>query len=712
MKILSMTATFGKLEHAAIQLKPGLNVIHAPNEWGKSTWCAFLVNMLYGIDTRARSSGNVLADKERYAPWSGAAMSGRIELLWNDRKITIERSSKGRTPFGEFRAYETETGMDVPELTAANCGQTLLGVERSVFSRAGFLRLNDLPVTQDEALRRRLNNLVTTGDETGAGDQLGQTLKELKNKCRFNNTGLLPQAENEREQLRTQLHNLQSVNQQIETIIQRQAQVQKELADLENHKAALHYKASVDAVEQVRAADAATNRLKQELEQLQLQCAQLPSRQQLEKDLALAQALVAKHTALAIEKKALPSAPQAPAPCSLDAQQAQQDYSQLEQLETQKNHQIRTTPILALGLAVGILAVAVTLAILLQQSWLYIVGGVGLLLAAGSIWIAGGKKAKAITRQIEALKEKYPGIAPKQWVEFSKAADAQQKAYEKSLSEYEESKQSLENKSAELDAEMLALAGKEAFTDYIARLEKQIQLHEQAERLTEELSRASKHADALRNVAKLEQPPTHQDALTYTLSETTAMLTRLAVEKQELQLNLGQAMGKAESLGDEKQLHARIDTLNRRILRLEETFHALELAQEALYQATTSLQRRFAPMIAKHTQEYFAGLTDGRYQRLTIGEDLSLNVSAENEDTLHGSHWRSDGTVDQLYFAMRLAVAKELTPQAPLVLDDALVRFDDVRLAKAMEILQTESQSKQVILFTCQDRESRFLENS
>ena len=34
MKILSMTATFGKLEHQTLKLDPGLNIIHAPNEWG------------------------------------------------------------------------------------------------------------------------------------------------------------------------------------------------------------------------------------------------------------------------------------------------------------------------------------------------------------------------------------------------------------------------------------------------------------------------------------------------------------------------------------------------------------------------------------------------------------------------------------------------------------------------------------------------------
>ena len=48
MRICSMTATFGKLEGETLEFTPGLNLISAPNEWGKSTWCAFLLAMLYG----------------------------------------------------------------------------------------------------------------------------------------------------------------------------------------------------------------------------------------------------------------------------------------------------------------------------------------------------------------------------------------------------------------------------------------------------------------------------------------------------------------------------------------------------------------------------------------------------------------------------------------------------------------------------------------
>ena len=244
MRIYEMTATFGKLNHDTLKLKPGLNIIEAPNEWGKSTWCAFLLSMLYGMDTRAKSTKTSLSDKEHYAPWSGQPMSGSISLNWQGRDITIERSTKGRIPLGEFSAYETESGLPVSELTADNCGEKLLGVEQAVFRRAGFIRLSDLPVTQDDSLRRRLNALVTTGDESGDGERLARELKNLKNKCRYNRSGLLPQAEEEKRQVEQdlkELHDLQKQSQQLclqaDAEKQQLQELQKLLSHLENMQA-------------------------------------------------------------------------------------------------------------------------------------------------------------------------------------------------------------------------------------------------------------------------------------------------------------------------------------------------------------------------------------------------------------------------------------------------------------------------------------------
>jgi len=163
-------------------------------------------------------------------------------------------------------------------------------------------------------------------------------------------------------------------------------------------------------------------------------------------------------------------------------------------------------------------------------------------------------------------------------------------------------------------------------------------------------------------------------------------------------------------LGDTKDLQAQLQKSTQTIAELEKVYSAVVLAQQTLDAAKLELQRRFAPRISERARELFAALTKGRYQRLSLGEDLSVSTAAEEENTLHSALWRSDGTADQLYLALRLAVAEELTPDAPLVLDDAFVRFDDDRLKETLTLLKQSGEEKQVLLFTCQSRERKIME--
>ena len=63
MKINKLTASFGKLENESLSFHQGLNVIYAPNESGKSTWCAFIRAMLYGVDSSERARAGYLPPK-------------------------------------------------------------------------------------------------------------------------------------------------------------------------------------------------------------------------------------------------------------------------------------------------------------------------------------------------------------------------------------------------------------------------------------------------------------------------------------------------------------------------------------------------------------------------------------------------------------------------------------------------------------------------
>ena len=166
-----MTATFGKLQGRSLELGDGLNIIEAPNETGKSTWCAFLTAMLYGINSRERDRAGFIADKNRFAPWSGAAMSGRMDCGTELGELTLTRATRRQTsPMGEFSAVYAGTNEPVPGLTGAACGETLLGISREVFERSAFIRQNNLPISQDAELERRIAALISSGEAiTGPG---------------------------------------------------------------------------------------------------------------------------------------------------------------------------------------------------------------------------------------------------------------------------------------------------------------------------------------------------------------------------------------------------------------------------------------------------------------------------------------------------------------------------------------------------------------
>ena len=699
MKILSMTATFGKLESQTITLEPGLNVIHAPNEWGKSTWCAFIAAMLYGIETSQRTSSKGIADKERYAPWSGRPMSGRMDICWQGRKITLERSSKGRSIFGVFRAYETESGLEVSELTGENCGQVLLGVEKSVFLRSAFLRLSDLPVTQDEALRRRLNALVTTGDETGTSDTLAKKLKDLKNNCRHNKTGLIPQAQAQQVQLQEQLNQLDALQEQQTRQKARIGELEAWLMQLKNHKAALAYEAYKGDEEQLARAKSAEAAAAERVDALTARCAALPTTQEAQQTLISLSALQEQLNAL--QHRPLPAPPEPP--------KGKQPFHGLDEVQTQAaldadlrqyasvisiKHLIPGILIFLAGL---VLALVLKFALPQAQAWCVPAALIGALPLVFQLLRHNGDRKIQI-----ALESKYGTNNCALWEAAAQAHIEALGRYSQETADYHAQRDAFRQQ------QVLALTQGAPVTAARKYWEKVQNDHRELEAAKHQLQQSRNHTQALAAMVRQVPAPTQPDTLVLTASQTEKAISDATAEHQQLQWMVAQIAGKMEPLGSREVLLNRLEAVDKRLQTLLRYEAALALAQQTLATAANELQRQFAPRIAKSARDLFEKLTGGRYDRLSLAEDLSVSTGAQGEDILHSSQWRSDGTVDQLYLSLRLAVAAELTPQAPLVLDDALVRFDDTRLEAAMALLKQQSEDKQILLFTCQSREGQY----
>ena len=702
MRIYKMTATFGKLEHATLELQPGLNIITAPNEWGKSTWCAFLVAMLYGLDTRAKTTKTTLADKERYAPWSGSPMAGRIDLNWNGRDITIERRTKRRIPLGEFQAYETASGLPVPELTAANCGAMLLGVEQSVFRRAGFIRHADLPVTQDEALRRRLNALVTTGDDSAAADRLAADLRDLKNRCRYNRSGLLPQAEAERTALEEKIEEMDNLTVQIGKLEQQLEEIKNWLKQLYNHQQARAYAKMQEDLVRVEETKTLLEQLQREWKRLEAECSALASQEEAEGMIRELRAFREQWNAIQTELRNVPEEPVRPQmPRPFTGMEAKEAWEMVRKDGTRFTSSTSKAPLVLL--LVGILGMISTGTLIFLRAY----GFAAIAGSAGLVALVWGILEKiSMKKRHRELLEKYGHSHWKHWGDPIGV-------YEQELAEYHHSWKEFREISSDLEVRLMVLRKKrdslwgqeepDALLDYWERVRKTWDSYYSTRR---EALQTERHYENLRSMVRPVEKPAMPDHLTQSDEETARLMSECAMEQQHLQHRLGQYQGRMELLGNRQTAQKQLDKVNTRITQLEETYGALVIAQETLAAARAELQRRFAPRITKQAQSMLARMTDGRYHSVTMRDDFSLLAGAEQEETLHDALWRSDGTMDQLYLALRLAVAEELTPNAPLILDDVLVRFDDARMRSAVSILRELSENRQVILFTCQGREN------
>ena len=135
-------------------------------------------------------------------------------------------------------------------------------------------------------------------------------------------------------------------------------------------------------------------------------------------------------------------------------------------------------------------------------------------------------------------------------------------------------------------------------------------------------------------------------------------------------------------------------------------------AMEALEQANTTLQNRFSPALGARAAEIFSAITAGRYDRVLLSRDFSLSAEPAGDPVGRSIRLLSQGAADQLYLAVRLAICDMVLPEekrVPLILDDALVSFDDDRLHAALDYLLTESEKRQILLFSCQKREMDYL---
>lgn len=739
MLIRSLSAVFGRLQNETLSLHEGLNIIEAPNERGKSTWCAFLTAMLYGINSRERDRAGFIAGKNRYAPWNGNAMTGRMECLVNGQSISITRNTRRQTaPMAEFYAADTGSGSSVADLTGANCGEMLLGVSREVFERSAFIRQSGLAISQDDALERRIASLISSGEEDTSYAEAGEALKKQINRRRFHQSGLLPTLEADLANARQQQSAADTLRQQFQ---EAQNRVQALEADAEALSRELKQHDRWDAAQkkqQLKALAAAAQCAQHRVRELeaQLTADRVPDtetigrlrgaivnlettrksadRARIEKDEAMKKLLLAE--------KALAESPFAGQP----PEEARR--------EAEMPPKVSCSAASALAVLFAMLTAAVGIAgFAFFRCDAYLTGGARLLpyvisvtVAAAAVIISHQMRCRAVSAARNAALQKRFGTADT--AQIAAMADTYIKSYEAR----EVAQADAAAKSATAEALCTALTTNEqgillevrrfapsAFdsstADQMLRhaaqrrkamAEAQLAAREAAARLAASEPSFSPAEDAEETTCP--QPPARNREI------ISAQLAQVRSELTAAQSNADRLSGQLHAIGDPAHLSDTVSALQAQIDTVQLEYDALQLAADTLNRANTALQNRFSPQLSRRTARIFEELTEGRYTAATLDRNFRLTARPAGDLIDRDIQLLSAGAADQLYLAARLAICQTVLPaekNVPIILDDALANFDDARCSAALRWLRQEAEHRQILLFTCHSREGAFFRN-
>ena len=676
--------------------------------------------MLYGIDSRQRDKAGLIAEKNRYAPWSGAPMSGQLDCSSGGSRITLLRETRRpNAPMGHFTAQYTGTGNPVPNLTSQTCGEALLGVPREVYERSAFIRQTGLGISENAELERRILSLITTGDEETSYIEACSALKKQLNRRKHNKSGELPAAEAELAEVRRQLEELQLLNQaalqaqQEHNTLSIQIEAAKEQLFLRRqHDAGRRFAALAEAKAQTTAAQEYAERLRQELE-----AHRIPENTAIAR---LRGAIVnLESTRKALDQARSRRDKAARALLLAESAVSKTPFAGLTPEQAAKlplNPEARPQfPIWTVMLAAAASALLVSGIFAVSQNLPAAIGGG--CAAFGLIILIIGLQTSRKQRRWEAH------------------TTEQKQQRERNLADFLPLYQTLAAAQAESDK---ASAAAEALYHTLSSNEQGILL--EVRRFAPEAFDISAADAALQECAvrrkalssadeAVRQAQIRQDVLAQQLQglEPPAQISRNAPAQAEAELELELARlqeqlsvcasvvhrlsGQISAGGDSDILSARADQLETTISTLSAEYSAIELAMSTLENANAALQSRFSPSLGRRSAEIFRELTGGRYSGVVL--DRSFHLSAEpTEDTVYrDAQLLSVGAADQLYLAVRLAICELVLPAdepPPLILDDALTNYDDARCVKALNWLRKEAEHRQILLFTCHSREAEF----
>jgi hypothetical protein len=199
----------------------------------------------------------------------------------------------------------------------------------------------------------------------------------------------------------------------------------------------------------------------------------------------------------------------------------------------------------------------------------------------------------------------------------------------------------------------------------------------------------------------------HLEEILVSITNKEARINDLKLESQSKNLEKSQIQAKVDELVKiQEELDNAFQT-KEELLKLNNSFNiAKECMEEAYEKIRTSLSIDFINELCSLSSK----VSNGKYENINFNDEDGLMVEIEDGRFLPVERL-SQGTIDQMYLALRLSSINTISNEnLPIILDETFAYFDDERLENILKFINEYYKNKQIIIFTCSNREKNILD--
>ncbi|PLC16120.1 AAA family ATPase [Bacillus paralicheniformis] len=188
--------------------------------------------------------------------------------------------------------------------------------------------------------------------------------------------------------------------------------------------------------------------------------------------------------------------------------------------------------------------------------------------------------------------------------------------------------------------------------------------------------------------------------------EKRARIENKLAEERQKAANVHAELVRLEESGAVSELAYQTGMQKERVAELAKKWAAVKLIRQAVKNKIDEHKKVRLPKLLQTAETLLNPLTAGQYEKIYFSETDESMMVMRKDGAVFYAHELSQATCEQLYLAIRfaLALSHQKEVKLPFQLDDSFVHFDEERFKQVLNILKKLSgEEQQILYFTCHE---------